>query len=383
MQAQDGALAALDLLDVVGVDHEGERRAVGAGGGLDHVGDVALLRLLVEVLQLLARELRVLAQVEVAAVGDPLELRPADREQVLDVRRRRGVVRELLLRVLAQAQVVGADAEAGVPALALREPVLEPRAGLVRRDEVLHLHLLELARAKDEVAGGDLVAKGLADLGDPERRPAARELQHVLEVDEDPLGGLGAQVDGRGVVAHRPHVGLEHEVELARVGEVALVGLAGPLRRLLAARGVLEVVGAEAQLAGAAVDERVGEALEVARRLPRARVLEDRRVERHDVVALADHRPPPLGLDVALEQDAVVAVVVGRAQPAVDLRRLEDEPAALAQRDDLVERDVVGGLRALLRASGLHAPEPSCSCRRGPLRYCRGAHIRLSLPERA
>ncbi len=32
------------------------------------------------------------------------------------------------------------------------EPVLEPLLDLGRRDEELHLHLLELARAEDEVA---------------------------------------------------------------------------------------------------------------------------------------------------------------------------------------------------------------------------------------
>ena len=52
--------------------------------------------------------------------------------------------------------------------------------------------LLELSGPKDEVAGRDLVAKRLADLRDPERRLLARELQDVLEVDEDPLRGLGA-----------------------------------------------------------------------------------------------------------------------------------------------------------------------------------------------
>ena len=78
-------LLARDLLLVVGVDEEGERRAVGAGRRLDHVRDVALLRRRVDVLELLAGVLRVLGQVEVAAVRDPLELGPADREQVLDV----------------------------------------------------------------------------------------------------------------------------------------------------------------------------------------------------------------------------------------------------------------------------------------------------------
>ena len=44
-------------------------------------------------------------------------------------------------------------------------------------------------------------------------------------------------------------------------------------------------------------------------------------------------------LDVLLQQHAVVAVVVGRAEAAVDLRGGEDEAAPLAERDDLVHRD--------------------------------------------
>ena len=57
MEAQDHALLALHFLLAVGVSEEGERGAVGAGGGLDDVGDEALLRLFVEVVERLAREL--------------------------------------------------------------------------------------------------------------------------------------------------------------------------------------------------------------------------------------------------------------------------------------------------------------------------------------
>ena len=128
VQLEHGARLALDLLLVVGVDEEGERRAVGAGGRLDDVRDVALARLLVEVLELLARVLGVLGQVEVAAVGDALELRPADREQVLDVGGARRVVAELVGLVLAQAQVVGADAELDVPVEARLLPVARTSA---------------------------------------------------------------------------------------------------------------------------------------------------------------------------------------------------------------------------------------------------------------
>jgi len=73
-------LALGDDFLVVGVDQERERRAVGARGRLDHVRHIALAGRLIEVLELLARELGMAGQVEVAAVGDSLELRPADGE---------------------------------------------------------------------------------------------------------------------------------------------------------------------------------------------------------------------------------------------------------------------------------------------------------------
>ena len=147
-----------------------------------------------------------LGQVEVATVGDSLELRPADREQVLDVAGGTRVVRQLIRVVGPEAQVVGPDPQVRVPVHPLHEPVLVPLLRLGRRDEELHLHLLELARAEDEVAGGDLVAEALADLSDPERRLLAGELEVVLEVEEDPLSGLGAQVDGRALLLDRPDV---------------------------------------------------------------------------------------------------------------------------------------------------------------------------------
>src|SRR2546430_17657106 len=57
-------------------------------------------------------------------------------------------------------------------------------------DEVLDLHLLELAGPENEVAGGDLVPEALPDLGDSEGKLQVHRLQHVVEVDEDPLGRL-------------------------------------------------------------------------------------------------------------------------------------------------------------------------------------------------
>ena len=163
-----------------------------AGGGLDHVRDVLLARLRVAEAEVLARGLRVRAEVEVAAVGDALELRPAVGEEVLHVAGLARVVRELVRVVRAQAQALRVDPQPHVPVEALLHPVLVPVLGLVGRNEELHLHLLELERAEDEVPRGDLVAERLADLGDAERRLAAGVAERRLEVEEDALRRLRA-----------------------------------------------------------------------------------------------------------------------------------------------------------------------------------------------
>src|SRR5207248_4989812 len=181
----------------------GDEDALDADRGLDHERDVTLA-VWADVFELRRRVFRVPRQVVVTAVRDALELRPADRIEVLDVARRARVVRALILAVLARTEVVATDAVAHVPAEPLVEPVAVPLVGLGGRDEVRHLHLLELAHAEEEVAGRDLVAKRLSDLGDAERRLAARDLQHVLEVDEDPLRRLGAQVRARSLFLDGP-----------------------------------------------------------------------------------------------------------------------------------------------------------------------------------
>ena len=199
-----------------------------------------------------------------------------------------------------------------------------PLLVLARLYEELDLHDLELAGAEDEVAGGDLVAEGLADLGDAERELAAGGVEDVVEVDEDALCGLGPEVDLVLIGLDGAHVGLEHEVELPGLGEVA-----GPV-----ATGALvahEQVGAEALSAAAAVDERVCEVLDVAAGAPDLGVHEDGGVEADHVAASPHEGLPPVALDVVLELDAEGAVVPGAGESAVDLAALEEEAPAAAQ----------------------------------------------------
>src|SRR5439155_6029675 len=129
---------------------------------IDDVLNVALVPLIVEIGQVLARVLLVALQVVVGAVVDALELLPAEGELEFEVDRARGVVRELVLGVLALTQHRFGYAEIGVPAVALSKSAVVGAGGLAGVDEVLHLHLLELARTEDEVARRDLVAEGLA-----------------------------------------------------------------------------------------------------------------------------------------------------------------------------------------------------------------------------
>ena len=207
----------------VGRHEEGHHRAGGAGGRLDHVGHVVLVGGLVEVLEPLARVLGVLREVVVPSVGDALELVEPPREEELHVGRCPTSSATARRR---RAGAAGAG-RTGMPCSMYQSwrcwhQYSYQLLALGGRHEVLHLHLLELTGAEHEVARRDLVAERLAHLRDAEGRLLARRLEHVLEVEEHALGRLRPQVHLVPGALHRPGVGLEHEVELARLGEAVL-----------------------------------------------------------------------------------------------------------------------------------------------------------------
>src|SRR5262249_27965173 len=187
-----------------------------------------------EVLELDAAHPLLLPEIEVAAVGYPLELGEAllagEREGVLHVAaapRVLCVVRQLVLGVVPQPEVLPGEAQRAPPVEARLAPVAVPEIGLARVYEELDLHQVELARAEDVVARRDLVAEGAADLADAEGHLDARRVEDVLEIDEHALRRLRPEVGLRFLVAHRTHPGLEHQIELSRLSQVTAAERAG------------------------------------------------------------------------------------------------------------------------------------------------------------
>ena len=86
---------------------------------------------------------------------------------------------------------------------------------------------------------------------------------------------------------------------------------------------------------------RIRESRNVSTGFPNFRRHDDGRFEAGDVVALAGHGVPPKLLDVALEFRAERAVIPKAVDAAVNLRRLKNEPAPLAQRHDFFHLQIL------------------------------------------
>ena len=88
-------------------------------------------------------------------------------------------------------------------------------------DKELHLHLFEFAHAENKLAGHDLVAESFAGLCNAEWDFHPAGFLHIQEIDKNTLGCFRTEVNHVGILAHRTHLGGEHQVELAHIGPVA------------------------------------------------------------------------------------------------------------------------------------------------------------------
>ena len=90
-------------------------------------------------------------------------------------------------------------------------------------------------------------------------------------------------------------------------------------------------------MAGKAVHQRVREVTHVAGGLPNAGVQKDGAVETEHVLTAGHELLPPEVLDVALEFHAIRTVVPSVGEAIVNFGARENESAALAEGDDVLE----------------------------------------------
>src|SRR3989338_3703254 len=87
--------------------------------------------------------------------------------------------------------------------------------------EIFDLHLLELARAEQEIARRYFVAERLPYLCDSERQLRVERVDDILEVDENAASRLGAQIRNGRIVLACTYLRLEHHIELAHRPEIS------------------------------------------------------------------------------------------------------------------------------------------------------------------
>ena len=291
-----------------------------------------------------------LGQVEIGPVGHAPQFTPPKGETELEVGRRLGIVGQLLFFVIPELEVFVPHSQGQQPLMAGVFPILEPLEVGARLAEEFELHLLEFAGAEGEIAGGDLVAEGLADLGDTEGHLLAGGALDIREIDEDALGRLGPQIQLVFRILGHALEGLEHQVEGPDIGEIPLAALRAAdilfvdigLHLLEAPAGGVdpgvldELVGPVAGLAALAVHQRIGEVTDMAGCHPHLGVHQDGAVEAHIVRALLDKLLPPGPLDIVFQLHAQRTVIPCVGEAAVNIRAGIDEPPVFAQGHDLV-----------------------------------------------
>ena len=150
---------------------------------------------------------------------DTFHLLEAERHLEFHVGGSVGIVSQLV--VVVETVVLSTKTECLMPCHATLLPFLKPSQFCARLHEELHLHLLKLPHAEDELTRHNLVAERLANLGNAERHLHASRLLHVQIVHEDALSRFRTQIDGACTLGSSTHLRLEHQVELTHVRPVA------------------------------------------------------------------------------------------------------------------------------------------------------------------
>mmetsp|Transcript_18939 Transcript_18939/g.44067 ORF Transcript_18939/g.44067 Transcript_18939/m.44067 type:complete len:295 (-) Transcript_18939:643-1527(-) len=97
--------------------------------------------------------------------------------------------------------------------------LLDRKVVRLRVYEVLDFQLLELTRSEQKLPWCNLIAEGLAHLGDTKGDLLPSGSFHILEVDENALSSLRSQVAYRRRIRIGAHIGGKHQVESPGHGE--------------------------------------------------------------------------------------------------------------------------------------------------------------------
>src|SRR5207237_3542353 len=96
------------------------------------------------------------------------------------------------------------------------------------------------------------------------------------------------------------------------------------------------LISAKALFRQQAIDHRIGKGIDVTARFQHRRMGQDRAIQPDDVVAVAHRHLPPILLEIIFEFDPERSVIPHPVESAINLARLENEPAPLAQTDNLL-----------------------------------------------
>ena len=350
---------ALDLLLAVRVHEHRERRAVGADRRLDDVRHVALVLSAGRSTRASCPSTPGGGSRSKSAVVDALDLLEAERaaEVELDVERGARVVRELAPGVLVEAQpLLGRARASGCHSMRCAFQYSNHSMSVPGSTKNCISICSNSRVRKMKLPGVISLRNALPICAMPNGTFWRVDWLHVQEVDVDALRRLRAQVDHRRRLLDRPHERLEHEVELPRLRR-ARPSCRRPgtaLRRPCASSSglsarkrllqFLQSTSGSAKPATWPLASQTRGCMRIAASSP-SMSSRSRTIARHQRV-----------LEVPLELDAERTVVPDGARAAVDLGRLEDEAAPLAQRHELLHH--VGAVRHILSFPNCRAGPP-------------------------
>ncbi len=210
-------------------------------------------------------------------------------------------------------------------------------------------NLLELSGTEGKVAGGDFVAERFTNLCNAEWEFLSGGTLDICKVDKDALCSFRTQINLALCILGNALEGLEHQVELADIGEVGAAAVRAfdavfldEVHHLLVAPAVggfagevlNQLIRTVTGLAVFTVHERVRKSANMTGSDPNLRVHQDGAVQADIVWALLNKAFPPCAFNIVFQLYTKRTIIPGVGETAVDFGTSKNEASALAQSND-------------------------------------------------